>query len=180
MSYEHNRYALAAAAEHKLSARAAHVLLVLAVRSDANGCCHPSINTLAADVGRNRTNVMDAIAELEAAGLLDVERRDRRVNLYTVKSGGADATSRHPSSGGADATIRSTVGGAETRTGGADATRTGGADATPTTPELLIELAHAREPLVLVDPAVYTMSDEEWWNRAYVEAFGAARVEVTS
>jgi DNA-binding transcriptional MocR family regulator len=155
VSYEHNRFALKAASTCDLSARAAHVLLVLAVRADASGDSHPSIDTLARDSRRNRHTIIDAIAELEAAGVLAVERRGRRRgNRYTVPTqpiliSAQAGTKDHPSFSASGATNRSTVGAEIDRFSAQVGTPFSAQVGTATTPELLREL---RAP---IDPASF-------------------------
>lgn len=59
------------------------VLFVLARRvSDKTGRCWPSLNRLAEDSGFSRRLVTNAIAELQAVGVLNVIRYKRKVSDY--------------------------------------------------------------------------------------------------
>lgn len=158
MSYKHNRFALDAASRYKLSSPAAQILLVLAVRSDDDGCCHPSIRKLAADTRRKPETVIAAIAELEAAGLLGVVHGARRiVNQYTVPTqpmlfGPSTGNKEHPAFGA----VSGTKGAGFVPSNGGFVPVSGSSfvpsRGNPTTPELHGELAALRPDDVLPCP----------------------------
>jgi DNA-binding MarR family transcriptional regulator len=109
MSHEHTRFALVAGKHFHLSARAAHLLLVLAARANRSGDSYPGLDRLASDLCRHRTNVVPAVAELEAAGLIEVARRPGKANRYRVivhdvPTSSASATTLRSASGSASAT----------------------------------------------------------------------------
>lgn len=60
------------------------VLLSLADRAGENHECHPSIARLEADTGLYRETVMEAITDLESAGLLIVDRQLGKGNRYQL------------------------------------------------------------------------------------------------
>lgn len=49
------------------------------------GYCWPTTETLAAEIGLSKQQVLRAIKQLEAAGLLTVKRRHRRSSIYSLK-----------------------------------------------------------------------------------------------
>ena len=129
MSYRHTAYALDAAERLDLSARAAHVLLVIAVHADRFGVAWPSVARLAGLARRHRSNVLLALAELERAGALAVERRHGRASRYRLPildvlstTGSASATGAADATGSASATDQWRE---RYYTSGARATRTG-------------------------------------------------------
>lgn len=60
------------------------LLLALADRADESCECYPSESRLKRDTGMDRKTVMAAVAGLERAGLLVVEREVGRVNTYRL------------------------------------------------------------------------------------------------
>ncbi len=60
------------------------ILLALADRADESCACYPSEARLRRDTGMDRKTVMAAVAGLERAGLLAVEREVGRVNTYRL------------------------------------------------------------------------------------------------
>lgn len=60
------------------------VLLSLADRADEKHQCHPSIARLEADTGLYRETIMEAIAAMEEAGILAVDRSHGRGNRYRL------------------------------------------------------------------------------------------------
>jgi hypothetical protein len=69
---------------------ARHVLMVLAWHCNelavrkGNRRCYPSLNTLSAETSLDRTTCMRAVDLLEERRLMDVERRPRIANRYTL------------------------------------------------------------------------------------------------
>jgi DNA-binding MarR family transcriptional regulator len=61
-----------------LSTKAGNVLRVLAERADNNGRCWPSQDTIAEDANVSSRTAFAALKELEAAGWIERERRQRR------------------------------------------------------------------------------------------------------
>ena len=60
------------------------VLLSLADRADENHRCYPSIARLSADTGLYRETIMEAIASMEASGVLSVTRRSGQGSIYQL------------------------------------------------------------------------------------------------
>lgn len=74
------------------------VLLSLADRADENHECHPSIGRLEEDTGLYRETIMEAVAAMEASGILYVDRLVGRGNRYRL----IGVQGRHDQSGKAD------------------------------------------------------------------------------
>src|SRR5262245_28680572 len=60
------------------------VYLSLASHADRDGRAWPSIRLIASEWGIGKETVRQAILRLEALGLIRVDRRDPRFNVYTV------------------------------------------------------------------------------------------------
>ena len=66
---------------------ARHVLLVLACHVPTGGdCAWPSMACLTAETGWNRTTILRSLDALEAAGLLEVARRNGARNTYKLST----------------------------------------------------------------------------------------------
>lgn len=62
-----------------------HVLTVLAVRANSSTwSCYPGVKTLEGDTGLKRKAIMGATQSLEAKGLIHIQRRRRKSNVYTL------------------------------------------------------------------------------------------------
>ena len=73
----------------ELPHRALSVYMYLRDRSDAESKCWPGLNTIASDLHLSRSTVQRAIADLEKAGYLHKDHRNRdnggcTSNLYTI------------------------------------------------------------------------------------------------
>ena len=76
-------------ADTELSHRALSVYIYLHDRSDKERKCWPGLNTIASDLHLSRSTVQRAIADLEKAGYLHKNHRNRdnggcTSNLYTL------------------------------------------------------------------------------------------------
>lgn len=68
----------------RLDAKARHVLLLLTLHANDEGVCWPGLERLAALSGLHRNTVRAAIAILEAASRIHVQRRRRRPHLFRL------------------------------------------------------------------------------------------------
>jgi hypothetical protein len=96
--------------------------LVLARHADSQGRCWPALRRLSEMAGMRRNSVCDAVAALEKASLLVVDRTDGRSNTYTLL----------PLSGGNETATGSEGTGNETATGTGNETATGSGNETAT------------------------------------------------
>jgi len=80
-----NHQLTAAAWKRRLAPTPKLVLLALADLVDENCECTPSVAQLVERVGVLDNTVHGAIARLEREGLLEVERRHGRVNVYRLR-----------------------------------------------------------------------------------------------
>lgn len=70
----------------KLKGAKLSVWLAIVLRINERYISFPSIKTICEDTGLSNRAVIDTIKELEESGYLTVKRRDRRVNIYQVRS----------------------------------------------------------------------------------------------